>query len=71
VIDRLWNTEIQLMPLRQPVHAGLDGPLQLLETPKNKWFAYSEGQENGRLISDPKGISVLQQRYAKLRSQGP
>lgn len=69
VIDRHWNAEIQLMPLRQPVHAGLDGPLQLLETPKNKWFAYSEGQENGRLISDPKEIGVLQQRYAKLRSQ--
>lgn len=69
VIDRHWNVEVQLMPLRQPVHAGLDGPLRLLETPKNKWFAYSEGQENGRLISDPKEISVLQQRYAKLRSQ--
>ncbi|WP_055524519.1 helix-turn-helix domain-containing protein [Streptomyces graminilatus] len=69
VLDRHWNVEIQIMPLRQPVHAGLDGPLQLLETPTNKWFAYSEGQENGRLISDPKGISILQQRYAKLRSQ--
>lgn len=69
VIDRHWNVEIQVMPLRQPVHAGLDGPLQLLETPTNKWFAYSEGQKNGRLISDPKEISVLQQRYAKLRSQ--
>ncbi|NUP19905.1 MAG: helix-turn-helix transcriptional regulator [Streptomyces sp.] len=69
VIERHWNVEVQIMPLRQPVHAGLDGPLQLLETPENKWFAYSEGQENGRLISDPKGISLLHQRYAKLRSQ--
>jgi hypothetical protein len=57
------------MPLRQPVHAGLDGPLQLLESPDNRWFAYSEGQKNGRLIADPKEISVLMQRYAKLRSQ--
>ncbi|MGW1716120.1 helix-turn-helix domain-containing protein [Streptomyces sp. NPDC002156] len=69
VIDRHWNVEIQVMSLRQPVHAGLDGPLRLLETPQNKWFGYSEGQKNGRLISDPKEISVLQQRYAKLRSQ--
>ncbi|WP_406483306.1 Scr1 family TA system antitoxin-like transcriptional regulator [Streptomyces sp. NBC_01615] len=69
VIDQHWNVEVQIMPLRQPVHAGLDGPLRLLETPENQWFAYSEGQENGRLISDPKEISVLQQRYAKLRSQ--
>ncbi|MEU6475390.1 helix-turn-helix transcriptional regulator [Streptomyces sp. NPDC047017] len=69
VIDQHWNVEVQVMPLRRPVHAGLDGPLQLLETPKTKWFAYSEGQNNGRLISDPKEISVLHQRYAKLRSQ--
>ncbi|MEU6809639.1 helix-turn-helix transcriptional regulator [Streptomyces sp. NPDC046831] len=67
--DRHWNVELQVMPLRQPVHAGLDGPVQLLETPENQWFAYSEGQKNGRLISDRKEISVLHQRYAKLRSQ--
>ena len=64
-----WNVELQIMPLRQPVHAGLDGPIALLETPENRWFAYSEGQKNGRLISDTKEISVLQQRYAKLRTQ--
>jgi len=64
-----WNIELQVMPLRQPTHAGLDGPIALAETPENRWFAYSEGQENGRLISDPKSISILQQRYAKLRSQ--
>ncbi|MER5936277.1 helix-turn-helix transcriptional regulator [Streptomyces sp. NPDC001928] len=67
--ERNWNVELQIMPLRTPVHAGLDGPLQLLETPEHRWFAYSEGQKNGRLISDLKEISVLQQRYAKLRSQ--
>lgn len=69
VVERHWNVEFQLMPLRQPVHAGLDGPLQLAETPENRWFGYSEGQKNGRLITDPKEISVLQQRYAKMRSQ--
>ncbi|MDG4857911.1 helix-turn-helix transcriptional regulator [Streptomyces sp. T-3] len=69
LIERQWNVEFQLMPLKQPVHAGLDGPLQLAETPDNKWFGYSEGQENGRLIADPKEISRLQQRYAKMRSQ--
>lgn len=69
VDERHWNVELQIMPLRKPMHAGLDGPLQLLETPDHRWFGYSEGQENGRLISDPKEISVLQHRYAKLRSQ--
>ncbi|MFI9625581.1 Scr1 family TA system antitoxin-like transcriptional regulator [Streptomyces sp. NPDC052042] len=69
VIERHWNVEFQLMPLRQPVHAGLDGPLQLAETPEHRWFGYSEGQENGRFITDPKEISRLHQRYASLRSQ--
>lgn len=69
VVDRHWNVEFQLMPLRQPVHAGLDGPLQLAETPENRWYGYSEGQENGRLIVDAKEISRLHQRYAKMRSQ--
>ncbi|WP_399885619.1 Scr1 family TA system antitoxin-like transcriptional regulator [Streptomyces sp. BBFR51] len=69
VLERNWNVEVQVMPLRQPVHAGMDGPLQLLETPENEWFGYSEGQENGRLITARKEISILQQRYAKLRSQ--
>ncbi|MFF6786157.1 Scr1 family TA system antitoxin-like transcriptional regulator [Streptomyces sp. NPDC012510] len=69
VVGRYWNVEVQIMPLRQPVHAGMDGPLQLLETPENEWFGYSEGQENGRLITVRKEISILHQRYAKLRSQ--
>ncbi|QNE74835.1 helix-turn-helix domain-containing protein [Streptomyces finlayi] len=64
-----WNVEIQIMPLRQPQHAGTDGPLQLLETAKNQWLGYSEGQKTGQLIADRKDISVLQMRYAKMRSQ--
>ncbi|MEV0125699.1 helix-turn-helix transcriptional regulator [Streptomyces sp. NPDC050703] len=67
--ERHWNVELQLMPLRQPTHSGLDGPLRLLEAQDHQWFAYSEGQQAGLLISDRKDISVLQQRYAKLRSQ--
>lgn len=69
LIERNWNVEFQVMPLRQPSHAGMDGPMRLAETPDNRWFAYSEGQQNGRLIADAKEISLLQQRYAKLRSQ--
>ncbi|MCX4446823.1 helix-turn-helix domain-containing protein [Streptomyces sp. NPDC087866] len=69
LIEGNWNVEFQIMPTRRVTHAGTDGPIVLAETPEHRWFAYSEGQKNGRLISDPKEISVLQQRYAKLRSQ--
>lgn len=50
-------------------HSGLAGPMQLLETPEAKWFAYNEGQESGLLITDSKVVSVLQRRYARMRSQ--
>ncbi|WP_096214159.1 helix-turn-helix domain-containing protein [Streptomyces sp. 2323.1] len=65
----LRNVELQIMPLSRGVHAGMDGPLRLLETPTNRWYAYCEGQESGLLISDSKTISTLHMRYAKLRSQ--
>ncbi|NGO40743.1 hypothetical protein G6048_00745 [Streptomyces sp. YC419] len=68
-LGSLRNVEIQLLPLSRGVHAGLNGPMMLLETPQNQWYGYIEGQETGQLISDPKTISVLQMRYAKLRSQ--
>ncbi|MGO4419505.1 Scr1 family TA system antitoxin-like transcriptional regulator [Streptomyces sp. MCAF7] len=69
--SQLRNVEIQIVPLVQETHAGLDGPMQLLETPDNQWFGYAEGQRSGQLICDRKEVSVLLMRYAKLRSQAP
>ncbi len=66
---QLRNVEVQIMPLVRETHAGLDGPVQLLETPENRWCAYSEGQRGGLFLSDPKEVSILQRRYARMRSQ--
>ncbi|USQ84709.1 helix-turn-helix domain-containing protein [Streptomyces phaeoluteigriseus] len=63
------NVTLQIVPLEAGLHACLDGPVQLLETPERRRLAYSEGQQNGRLIADPKEVSLLYQRYDKLRSQ--
>ncbi|MCX5168823.1 Scr1 family TA system antitoxin-like transcriptional regulator [Streptomyces antibioticus] len=68
-IGELRHIEIQVVPLVQESHAGLHGPIALLETPKHKWFGYSEGQASGTFVSDPKAISVLQARYARMRGQ--
>jgi transcriptional regulator with XRE-family HTH domain len=65
----LRNVAVQIMPLRQPDHAGDNGPMQVLETPDHKWLAYSEGQLHGQLISDPESVGTILQRYAKMRSQ--
>ncbi|MFC9390251.1 helix-turn-helix domain-containing protein [Streptomyces venezuelae] len=63
------NIDIQIMSQSRGHHAGLDGPLCLLETEENTWYAYSEGQGTSHLISDPKEVSILQQRYARMRAQ--
>ncbi|MFF8511419.1 Scr1 family TA system antitoxin-like transcriptional regulator [Streptomyces sp. NPDC015492] len=63
------NIDIQVMPQSRGYHAGLGGPLCLLETDENTWYAYCEGQGTGQLISDPKEVSILQQRYARMRAQ--
>ncbi|MER6141530.1 helix-turn-helix transcriptional regulator [Streptomyces sparsogenes] len=63
------NVTLQVVPLEAGLHACLDGPVQVLETPEGRRLGYSEGQKNGRLISDTKEVSVLCQRYETLRSQ--
>ncbi|MGX1547645.1 helix-turn-helix domain-containing protein [Streptomyces adustus] len=75
VIDHLLetgtrrNVEIQIMPTRQEDHCGIDGQMYLAETPAHQWIGYTEGQRSSTLISAPKDVSVLLQRYGKLRSQ--
>ncbi|GHJ36787.1 helix-turn-helix transcriptional regulator [Streptomyces sp. TS71-3] len=75
VIDHLLvtgqrtNVEIQIMPLRQEDHTGADGQLYLAETPEHEWFGYIEGHRSSALITALRDVSVLQQRYSKLRSQ--
>jgi hypothetical protein len=68
-LAELRNVDFQLMPLRQHNHAGLDGPMQLLETPDYRWLAYTEGQRHGHLTSDRKEVATLLTCYAKMRSQ--
>ncbi|MCP9986061.1 helix-turn-helix transcriptional regulator [Streptomyces sudanensis] len=63
------NVEIQVMPLRQHDHAGIDGLMYLAETPRHEWVGYSEGQQSSILITSPKDVSAMLQRYGKLRSQ--
>ncbi|WP_431995642.1 helix-turn-helix domain-containing protein [Streptomyces griseoflavus] len=63
------NVTLQVVPLGARLHACLDGPLQILETSEGRRLGYSEGQQNGRLISDPKEMILLCQRYDTLRSQ--
>nr|WP_229844534.1 Scr1 family TA system antitoxin-like transcriptional regulator [Streptomyces cinnamoneus] len=61
--------DIQIMPTRRETHAGLSGPLYVLETQDHQRLVYFEGQKASVLLADPKCVSELNMRYAILRSQ--
>lgn len=63
------NITIQIMPVMQSEHAGLQGSMRLLETPDNQWLGYVEGQASGLMLTDPKVVSMLKLRYARMTSQ--
>jgi transcriptional regulator with XRE-family HTH domain len=63
------NVTLQVVPLQLEFPGCLDGPVRILESPAGRRLGYSEGQQNGRLISDPKEMRLLCQRYDTLRSQ--
>ncbi|MFF1420499.1 helix-turn-helix domain-containing protein [Streptomyces sp. NPDC058280] len=65
----LPSVGLQIMPTDCGIHAGLDGPMMLLETPAHDQLAYIETQITNFLVSDPDAVSVYQQKYGMLRSQ--
>ncbi|MET9661432.1 helix-turn-helix transcriptional regulator [Streptomyces sp. NPDC006510] len=60
---------LQIMPTKLPKHAGLAGPMVVLETPDHDHLVYVEGQLTSYLHEDPDDVSALQQMYGMLRSQ--
>jgi transcriptional regulator with XRE-family HTH domain len=69
---RKRNVTIQVMPTDRGLrgeHAGLEGPLTLVETPEHDHMVYLEAQDASQLIKDPAKVSTYAQRYAKIRAQ--
>ncbi|MFK0295788.1 Scr1 family TA system antitoxin-like transcriptional regulator [Streptomyces sp. NPDC090442] len=60
---------LQIMPTGRQKHAGLAGPIVLLETADHGQLAYIEGQRVSYLVDDLSEVSLLQQKYGMLRSQ--
>ncbi|MGY0485941.1 helix-turn-helix domain-containing protein [Streptomyces sp. WG-D5] len=68
-IGRLRNVEIQVMPHNRETHAGLNGPVILLETTKRTHLAYVEGPGGGYFITEHPDLGDLFGRYGILRGQ--
>ncbi len=67
-LAELRNLTLQVMPISHHTHAGLDGPLTLLETPAHTWLAHIHAHDTHHLTNDPRHLSILHSRYTYLRS---
>ncbi|MEU8589688.1 helix-turn-helix transcriptional regulator [Streptomyces sp. NPDC048664] len=63
------HMSFQIMPMAQMPHAGLAGPMTLLETPDHDRLVYLEAQRASFLVDDPEEVSDYHLKYGMLRSQ--
>ncbi|WP_158288149.1 helix-turn-helix transcriptional regulator [Streptomyces sp. ICBB 8177] len=63
------NVTLQVMPDGCEEHAGLEGPMTLLETEDRRMVGYVEYQGGSEWVSKPEDVSVLHQRYGIIRAQ--
>ncbi|MDX3413129.1 helix-turn-helix transcriptional regulator [Streptomyces sp. MD20-1-1] len=68
-VGRLRNVSLQVMPTRRETHPGLDGKIELLKFEDGTAVGRSDGAFNGRPISDPRQLRILELRYGTIRAQ--
>ncbi|MFI9821077.1 helix-turn-helix domain-containing protein [Streptomyces sp. NPDC052013] len=68
-VGRLHYVTLQVMPTNTEPHPGLDGRIELLKFPDGTAAGRSDGAFNGRPITDPKQLRILELRYGTIRAQ--
>lgn len=68
-IGRMRNVEIQVMPTERDEHAGLPGPLALLEPLERPKIAYTEGQGRSIWFTERVDVRAVEVRYGIIRAQ--
>lgn len=68
-VGKLRNVTIQVMPTDRVEHAGMGGLIQLLKFEDGTAVGRSEGAFNGRPVSDPRQLRILELRYGMIRAQ--
>ncbi|MFE9623978.1 helix-turn-helix domain-containing protein [Streptomyces sp. NPDC006527] len=68
-VGRLRNVTFQVMPMNCEVHSGLDGKIEVLKFADGTAVGRSDGAFNGRPVSDPKQLRILELRYGTIRAQ--
>ncbi|MFF4524234.1 helix-turn-helix domain-containing protein [Streptomyces bluensis] len=68
-VGKLNNVTLQVMPTNADAHPGLDGRIELLKFPDGTAVGRSDGLFNGRPVSDPKQLRILELQYGTIRAQ--
>ncbi|MER5617216.1 helix-turn-helix transcriptional regulator [Streptomyces sp. NPDC002215] len=68
-LSRLRHVEIQVMPTNREDHAGMGGAIEVLKFGDGTAVGRSDGAFNGRPVSDPKQLRILELRYGMIRAQ--
>ncbi|MBU6533086.1 helix-turn-helix domain-containing protein [Streptomyces sp. NPDC057245] len=68
-VGRLRRVTLQVMPTHRETHPGLDGKIELLKFDDGTAVGRSDGAFNGRPISDPRQLRILELRYGTIRAQ--
>ncbi|MFJ4558643.1 helix-turn-helix domain-containing protein [Streptomyces massasporeus] len=68
-VGQLRNVMLQIMPTDREEHAGVQGLIEVLKFADGTAIGRSEGAFNGRPISSPRDLRILELRYGMIRAQ--
>lgn len=66
---QLRNVELQVMPMDRDEHAGVAGSIEVLKFKDGSVVGRSPAVANGRPVSEPRQLRILELRYGIIRAQ--
>ncbi|WP_030233905.1 MULTISPECIES: helix-turn-helix domain-containing protein [unclassified Streptomyces] len=68
-VGRLNHVTLQVMPMDSAPHPGMSGRIEVLKFEDGTAVGRSDGAFNGRPITDPRQLRILELRYGTIRAQ--
>jgi transcriptional regulator with XRE-family HTH domain len=68
-VAQLRNVTLQVMPTEREEHAGVHGLIQVLKFADGTAIGRCPGAFNGRPVSNPRDLRILELRYGMIRAQ--
>jgi hypothetical protein len=68
-VGQLRSVELQVMPMDREEHAGVDGGIEVLKFADGSAVGRSPAVANGRPVTEPRQLRILELRYGIIRAQ--